>query len=77
MVREDLAQAVQSSRDGSFRYLSEQGDEQNITGNIIPTIWYRTVLKENGKPYLLAIAILSDIVYWYRRPKCATSTRDR
>ena len=38
----------------------------NITGNIIPTIWYRTILRENGKPYLLAIAILADIVYWYR-----------
>lgn len=38
----------------------------NITGNVIPTIWYKTILKENGKPYLLAIAILADIVYWYR-----------
>lgn len=38
----------------------------NITGNIIPTIWYRTILRENRKPYLLAIAILADIVYWYR-----------
>lgn len=38
----------------------------NISGNIIPSIWYRTITKDNGKPYLLAIAILSDIVYWYR-----------
>lgn len=38
----------------------------NITGNVIPTIWYRTILRENRKPYLLAIAILADIVYWYR-----------
>jgi hypothetical protein len=38
----------------------------NISGNIIPSIWYRTITKENGKPYLLAIVILSDIVYWYR-----------
>lgn len=45
----------------------------NITGNIVPTIWYKTVLKENGKPYLLAIAILSDIVYWYR----PTEVRDQ
>lgn len=45
----------------------------NITGNIISTIWYRTVLKENGKPYLLAIAILADIVYWYR----PTEVRDQ
>lgn len=45
----------------------------NITGNVVPTIWYRTVLKENGKPYLLAIAILADIVYWYR----PTEVRDQ
>lgn len=45
----------------------------NITGNIVPTIWYKTVLKENGKPYLLAVAILSDIVYWYR----PTEVRDQ
>lgn len=38
----------------------------NITGNVIPTIWYKTILRENRKPYLLAIAILADIVYWYR-----------
>lgn len=45
----------------------------NITGNIIPAIWYKTVLKSSGKPYLLAIAVLADIVYWYR----PTEVRDR
>lgn len=38
----------------------------NLTGNVIPQTWYRTITKESGKPYLLAIAIMSDIVYWYR-----------
>lgn len=38
----------------------------NISGNIILAIWYKTITKENGKPYLLAIVILADIVYWYR-----------
>ena len=38
----------------------------NISGNIISPIWYRTVVKEDGKPHFLAIAILSDVVYWYR-----------
>lgn len=37
-----------------------------LTGNVTPQIWYRTITRENGKPHLLAIAILSDIVYWYR-----------
>lgn len=38
----------------------------NISGNVIPQSWYRTITKETGKPYLAAIVILSDIVYWYR-----------
>ena len=38
----------------------------NISGNIIPQVWYKTVTKENGKPHLLAITLLADIVYWYR-----------
>lgn len=38
----------------------------HITGNIIPSAWYRTIRRETGKPYLNAIVILSDIVYWYR-----------
>jgi hypothetical protein len=37
-----------------------------ISGNVTPMEWYKTVLRENGKPYLLAITILSDIVYWFR-----------
>ena len=38
----------------------------NISGNVIPQIWYSTITRPNGKPYLLAITLLSDIVYWYR-----------
>lgn len=38
----------------------------HFTGNIVPDEWYSTIQKESGKPYHLAIAILSDIVYWYR-----------
>ncbi len=38
----------------------------NFTGNVIPHIWYKKILRENGKPYHLAIFLLSDIVYWYR-----------
>jgi hypothetical protein len=37
-----------------------------MSGNITPMEWYKTILRENGKPYLLAITILSDIVYWFR-----------
>lgn len=38
----------------------------SITGNIIPAIWYQHITRENGKPHLLAINLLADIVYWYR-----------
>lgn len=38
-----------------------------ISGNIIPQMWFKTITKEGtGKPYLLAMMILADIVYWYR-----------
>ena len=38
----------------------------NLSGNVIPPNWYKSILRENGKPYLLAIIILSEICYWYR-----------
>lgn len=38
----------------------------NITGNIIPQNWYKTITNEKGKPDLPAIVILADILYWYR-----------
>lgn len=38
----------------------------NISGNVIPQVWYSKITRDNGKPYLLAITILADIVYWYR-----------
>ena len=44
----------------------DQLSGMEITGNVIPSAWYRTIRKETGKPYLNAIIILSDIVYWYR-----------
>ena len=41
-------------------------DKIRITGNVIPQRWYREILRDNGKPYLLAVILLADIVYWYR-----------
>ena len=50
--------------------------EMSITGNVIPINWFKTIRhkvnqknggkQKIGKPYLLAINILSDIVCWYR-----------
>lgn len=38
----------------------------SVKGNIIPPIWYKRITFANGKPQLLAINILADLVYWYR-----------
>lgn len=38
----------------------------DFNGNVIHAIWFKTILKENGKADLIAINILADIVYWYR-----------
>ena len=37
----------------------------DFTGNMTPPMWYHTIRREK-KPEFEAIAILSDIVYWYR-----------
>lgn len=36
------------------------------SGNVIPSTWYQIFKKPTGKPYLNAIVLLADIVYWYR-----------
>ncbi|MEA1935869.1 MAG: hypothetical protein U9M96_03490, partial [Thermodesulfobacteriota bacterium] len=38
----------------------------NFSGNIIPKNWFRSIKFSSGKADLLAINILSEIVYWYR-----------
>ena len=38
----------------------------DITGNIIPMAWFKTMTGDCGKPMLLPIFLLSDIVYWYK-----------
>lgn len=47
------------------RIVDELG-KMNISGNIIPIVWFRTIRYQNGKPNVNAIIILADIVYWYR-----------
>ena len=40
--------------------------KMHISGNVIPNTWYQTIQTSGGKPYLNAIILLADIVYWYR-----------
>ena len=51
---------------GSGNEIVDQVGQMYFSGNIIPTIWYKTIVRDNQKPYLNAIIILSDVVYWYR-----------
>ena len=44
----------------------DQSSQLKISGNIIPQTRYKSIVRENGKPYLTAIVILADIVYWYK-----------
>ena len=43
------------------KIVDEMGKLQ-MTGNIIPSAWYRTIRRETGKPYLTAIVILYENV---------------
>ena len=38
----------------------------NISGDVKPRIWHKTIVNEQGKPQRLAMDILAEIVYWYR-----------
>lgn len=40
--------------------------KMNFAGNVIPENWFKTVVSASGKVHLLAIFILSEIVYWYK-----------
>lgn len=51
---------------GSGNEVVDQVGQMHFSGNIIPTTWYKTIVRDNQKPYLNAIIILSDVVYWYR-----------
>ena len=40
--------------------------KMRFSGNVIPEVWYKTIVSSNGRVNLLAINILAEIVYWYR-----------
>ncbi len=44
----------------------DQVGKMNISGNVIPMVWFQTIKCPNGTPHNNAIHILADIVYWYR-----------
>ena len=44
----------------------QQISKLNFKGNIIPHSWFGKICFDSGKPDLLAMMILAEIVYWYR-----------
>ncbi len=38
----------------------------NLTGDIIPPIWFKRIQKSGGKSDMVAINILANLCYWYR-----------
>lgn len=57
---------MNNSRYRTGNAIVDENAKLNISGNIIPQIWYRTIVRDSGKPNLTAIIILADIVYWYK-----------
>ena len=47
----------------------DQIAKMDVTGHMIPDNWFSWILRENGKPNLLAMHLLSEIVYWYKPAK--------
>ena len=46
--------------------VADQIGELEIKGNIVPHLWYKNITFSSGKAHFVAIALLADIVYWYR-----------
>jgi hypothetical protein len=46
--------------------ICEELKDINLTGNIVPPSWFDKIKTMNGRTDLVAINILSDIIYWYR-----------
>ncbi|KXI60248.1 DnaD domain protein [Bacillus cereus group sp. BfR-BA-00331] len=38
----------------------------NFKGNVVDHEWFNYITFSNGKPHIVAIMVLSEIVYWYR-----------
>lgn len=58
-----------NSKDPKARKTALALSEAEFSGNLIPNAWYQTIGRETKRGYkadLLAIAILAEIVYWYR-----------
>jgi len=46
----------------------------NITGNVVPSSWWRSITFDNGKPDAVGVVVLSEIIYWYRAKEVRDET---
>ena len=44
----------------------DAGGRMHFSGNIVPSAWYETIVKDTAGCDSIALLILADIVYWYR-----------
>lgn len=56
------------SEDQRMNPVVSQFGQLHFEGNVTPHAWYQSPLLQNekGKPNLVAITLLADVVYWYR-----------
>lgn len=47
-------------------HIVDQIGQMHFQGNVIPAAWYKSITFSDGKPNMVAIILLSEIVYWYR-----------
>ena len=46
----------------------------NITGNVVPSSWWKSITFDNGKPDAVGVVVLSEIIYWYRAKEVRDET---
>lgn len=57
------------------REIVRQISKLNISGNIMPLQWCRSIRRESGSVHLAAVVILTEVVFWYRwRVKRSSTT---
>jgi hypothetical protein len=65
-ARDALAARKENRRKQNPTEIAHKMFRMNFEGNITPHSWYTHIKRESGKPYTIAIVLLSEIVYWYR-----------
>lgn len=49
-----------------MRDLTREIGKINLSGDVIHPLWFQEIRRKDGRPHLLAIMILANVVYWYQ-----------